>query len=105
VNRREVTGRDGAAHDGVPRDGARHGGGAEVRRLSQVLAGLEFPAAKWQIVIHAEDYGADAASRSQLWTLAPQTYPDLTAVFAALGLTPAGRRVRSGRPPGGRRTS
>jgi hypothetical protein len=102
VNGPEVARRDAAAHDGVrrgpARPGVRHGSGADAQRLAQVLAGLEFPAAKWQIVIHAEHYGADAASRGQLWTLVPQTYPDLASVFAALGITDPGGRVRR-RPP------
>lgn len=59
---------------------------ADVRRLSQVLAGIPFPAAKWQLIMHAEEYGADAASRAELWALPASTYPDLRSVLAALGL-------------------
>lgn len=63
---------------------------SDVRRLGQVLAGLPFPAAKWQLVVHAEDYGADVVTREQLWSLAPGVYADLGAVLAVLGLAPAG---------------
>jgi hypothetical protein len=63
---------------------AQHG--AAERRVSQVLAGVAFPAARWQLVMHAEEYGADAATRAQLWALRVRTYADLTAVLHAMGL-------------------
>ncbi len=59
---------------------------ADIARVSQVLAGMSFPAAKWQLIIHGEDYGADATTRSQLWGLPAGVYADLRAVHAALGL-------------------
>ena len=62
---------------------------ADVRRLSQVLAGIPFPAAKWQLIMHAEEYGADAASRAELWALPASSYPDLRSVLVALGLLDA----------------
>jgi hypothetical protein len=64
---------------------------ADVARLAQVLAGLPYPAAKWQIIAHADGYGADSVSAAQLWSLPVAVYADLTAVCAALGLLP-GRR-------------
>ena len=36
---------------------------ADMARIAHVLAGVTFPAAKWQLIMHAEDYGADATSR------------------------------------------
>lgn len=68
--------------------------GAATRRLGQVLAGAEFPAAKWQLVMHAEHYGADADTRSELWSLPPGTYGDLGDVLVALGLALPGPRRR-----------
>ncbi|HVL84461.1 MAG TPA: DUF2795 domain-containing protein [Pseudonocardia sp.] len=61
----------------------------DVQRLGQVLADLPFPAAKWQLVVFAEEYGADITTREQLWSLPPGSYADLGAVLAALGLAPA----------------
>lgn len=61
----------------------------DAQRISQVLAGLPFPAAKWQIVMQAEDYGADAATRAELWALPAHGYPDLSAVLVALGIVAA----------------
>lgn len=58
---------------------------ADLERFRHVLAGLTYPAAKWQLVIHAEDYGADAATRSELWTLPAGTYDSLREVLLALG--------------------
>jgi hypothetical protein len=49
-------------------------------RLSCVLDGLLFPAAKWQIVTHAEYYGADARSIAQLWAIPVRSYADVAAV-------------------------
>lgn len=59
---------------------------AVAARLGQVLAGLAFPAAKWQLIMYAEDYGADAESRVELWSLPAGSYADLHTVFAALGV-------------------
>ena len=35
-------------------------------RIEQVLLGLRFPAARWQIVTHADLYGADTLTRQLL---------------------------------------
>jgi hypothetical protein len=76
---------------------------ADAQRISQVLAGITFPAAKWQLIMHAEDYGADAATRAELWSLPAMTYADLPDVLAALGLVGAPRRPAGGhrRPTAG----
>lgn len=54
-----------------------------------MLSGLPFPAAKWQVITHAEAYGADAATRGDLWSLPVGSYPDLPAVLVGLGLAKA----------------
>jgi hypothetical protein len=60
---------------------------ADVVRLGSVLAGLSWPAAKAQIVVHAD--GADPVSTAQLWSLPPRTvYADLADVCQALGVLP-----------------
>jgi hypothetical protein len=63
----------------------------DLARIGQVLAGLTYPAAKWQIIAHADHYGADSLSAAQLWSLPVGTYPDLTAIGVALGLLPRPR--------------
>jgi hypothetical protein len=66
---------------------------ADMARIAHVLADVPFPAAKWQLIIHAEDYGADATSRADLWRLPAALYPDLAAVHVALGLVAAPPRA------------
>jgi hypothetical protein len=66
---------------------------AEALRISQVLAGLRYPAAKWQVLAEADHYGADVASRAQLWTLPAGTYADLSGVLGQLGLLEPGATV------------
>lgn len=61
----------------------------DLERIRCVLADLSFPAAKWQVITHAEAYGADSTTRSDLWSLPVGSYPDLPAVLAALGLAKA----------------
>jgi hypothetical protein len=65
---------------------------ADVQRIRYVLAGMEFPAAKWQLIMHAEEYGADADTRAGLWGLPTHTYDGVASVLAALGLTAAPSR-------------
>jgi hypothetical protein len=57
---------------------------SDVERLSQILTGTRYPAAKWQLIMQAEEYGADVATRAQLWALPSGTYRDLRAVLVAL---------------------
>ncbi|MHA6629605.1 DUF2795 domain-containing protein [Pseudonocardia sichuanensis] len=57
---------------------------SDVERLSQVLTGTRYPAAKWQLIMQAEEYGADVATRAQLWALPSGTYRDLRAVLVAM---------------------
>jgi hypothetical protein len=64
----------------------------DTERVSQVLAGMVFPAAKWQLVMQSEAYGADAATRAELWALPTGTYADLRSVLDAVA---AGRERAS----------
>lgn len=54
-------------------------------RLTTVLAGLAFPAVKWQIITHAEHYGADARTRRELWALPVLEYRTLSDVIGTVG--------------------
>ncbi|GAA3222759.1 hypothetical protein GCM10017691_09160 [Pseudonocardia petroleophila] len=78
----------------------RKGTPVDIQRIRHVLAGVTFPAAKWQLIIHAEDYGADASTRTDLWGLPAGTYDSVGAVVAALGFTaPPARREYRAAPP------
>jgi hypothetical protein len=73
------------------RTGSTHGGNghdarADAQRISQVLANLRYPAARWQVLAEADHYGADSTSRAQLWTLPTGVYDDLSDVLVELGL-------------------
>jgi hypothetical protein len=74
--------------------GNGHDARADAQRISQVLAGLRYPAARWQVLAEADHYGADSASRAQLWALPPGVYDDLSSVLVELGLL-----ARNGRRP------
>jgi hypothetical protein len=58
--------------------------GERVRRLSAVLADINFPAMKWEIVVHAEFVGADIRSRTELYHLPTRRYDDLASVISAI---------------------
>jgi hypothetical protein len=75
---------------------------ADADRMSQVLAGLVFPAAKWQLLMHAEDYGADACTRADLWALPVGEYADLGAVLATVQGTALPDRLPDGAGPASR---
>lgn len=64
--------------------------GADARRICPVLDGIAFPAANWQLIMYAEEYGADARSRCELWAMTDGQYPDLRSVLTALGLVNRG---------------
>jgi len=51
-----------------------------VAGLAVVLDGLALPAHRWEIVMHAEHYGADRSTRSMLASLPDGRYEDLPAV-------------------------
>lgn len=69
---------------------------AHAARIGCVLAGVIFPAARWQLITHAEHYGADAATVAELWAIPVGTYHRIDAVITAAR---TGRSARSGPPP------
>jgi Protein of unknown function (DUF2795) len=54
------------------------------QRLRHVLAGQQFPAERWQLIVGAEFYGADAQSRRELQTLPPKRYTSLAEVLSTI---------------------
>jgi hypothetical protein len=72
---------------------------ADVTRIGQVLDGVEFPAAKWQLIAHADHYGADAVTRTELWSMPVGVYPDLVSVLTAIGVLARPARSRAVTPP------
>lgn len=57
-------------------------------RLGIVLADVDFPATKWQLVIHAEFIGADIRTRIELSRLPTRSYPDLHSVISTVRSRP-----------------
>jgi hypothetical protein len=72
---------------------------ADVTRIGQVLDGVEFPAAKWQLIAHADHYGADAVTRAELWAMPVAVYPDLVSVLTAIGVPARSDPSRAVPPP------
>ncbi len=66
--------------------GVRRDPRVDAQRFDYVLEGLVFPAAKWQVIGHAEHYGADALTRAALWALPVGVYPNLPALLRTLGI-------------------
>jgi hypothetical protein len=58
-------------------------------RLRHVLAGQQFPADRWQLIVGAEFYGADAHTRQELYTLPPRRYASLAEVISTVASTAA----------------
>ena len=52
--------------------------------LSRVLAGLGFPAQRWQVLTEADFWGVTGRLRTQLAGLPEGTYPTLDAVVETL---------------------
>jgi hypothetical protein len=89
----------------VERRDGRRDHRADVERIGQVLDGLSFPAARWQVIAQADHYGSDSVTRAQLIGLPVRTYADLGAVLAALGLFVPDLRQRTAARTAGRRRS
>ena len=51
------------------------------QRVRHVLAGQQFPAERWQLIVGAELYGADAYTRQELHALPPRRYASLADVL------------------------
>jgi hypothetical protein len=54
------------------------------RRLGQVLAGQPFPAARWELIVGADLYGADALTMSKLHALPAVRLGSLADVLKAV---------------------
>jgi Protein of unknown function (DUF2795) len=54
------------------------------QRLRHVLAGQQFPAERWQLIVGAELYGADAQSRLELQALPPKRYTSFAEVLSTI---------------------
>ncbi|MCW0212095.1 MAG: DUF2795 domain-containing protein [Pseudonocardia sp.] len=68
-------------------------------RIGQVLSGVAYPAAKWQLLAHADHYGADSVTRTELWALPARVYPDLVSVLTTIGVLAPPARSRPAPPP------
>jgi hypothetical protein len=56
----------------------------EIFGLREVLVGLAFPAARWQLVMHAQHWGAAPRWVDELIQLPAQQYEDLYDVVRAM---------------------
>ena len=65
------------------------------QRLRYVLAGLSFPAQRWQVIAEAEHYGADARTRSELRALPEARFETFAALLWALERATATTRAAS----------
>lgn len=54
------------------------------QRLRPVLAGLSFPAQRWQVIAEAEHYGADARTRQELHVLPDARFESYASLLWAL---------------------
>jgi hypothetical protein len=67
--------------------------------IQQVLAGLAFPAERWQVIAQAQYYGAGPAYSTELAQLPARTYQSLREVAIALGRLRRARLARTGATP------
>jgi len=54
------------------------------QRLRHVLAGLSSPARRWEVIVEAEHYGADARTRQELRALPDAQFESYPALLWAL---------------------
>ena len=54
------------------------------KRLQQVLAAQEFPAERWELIVVADLYGADALTKSELHALPAVRFRSLADVLHAV---------------------
>src|SRR5690349_24961947 len=54
------------------------------QRLQQVLAGQRFPAERWELIVVADFYGADALTKSELHALPAVRFRSLADVLHAV---------------------
>jgi hypothetical protein len=60
--------------------------------LVSILAGLRFPADRWQVLAHVDHFGVDPGTRHLFWSLPERTYPSAGSVLTALGARPTADR-------------
>ncbi|OLM18993.1 MULTISPECIES: hypothetical protein [unclassified Pseudonocardia] len=66
--------------------------------LRRVLAGLQWPACRWQVIAEAEAWGVSGVLRNQLAPLPDGRYPSLESILEMLAAVARGR-LRTGPPP------
>jgi hypothetical protein len=71
----------------------------DIARFDQALAGLRYPAQKWQLIAHARQGSAagaraDARTIHQLWTLPTGLYAGFAQVLAGAARTARGHPAR-----------
>jgi hypothetical protein len=71
--------------------------------ILQVLAGLEFPAQRWQVIAQAQYYGAGTAYTGELTRLPVRTYQSLREVAVELSKVRCGGLTRARTAPTSRR--
>jgi hypothetical protein len=71
--------------------------------ILQVLAGLEFPAQRWQVIAQAQYYGAGTAYTGELTRLPVRTYQSLREVAVELSKVRRGGLIRARTAPTSRR--
>ena len=54
------------------------------KRLQQVLAGQQFPAERWELIVGADLYGADALTKADLHALPAVRFRSLADVLHAV---------------------
>lgn len=54
------------------------------QRLQQVLAGQRFPAERWELIVGADHYGADALTKAELHSLPAVRFRSLADVLHAV---------------------
>lgn len=67
--------------------------------LTRVLAGMRWPASRWQVLAEAEAWGVSGVVRAQLVPLPDGRYPSLEAVLEVLAAVARGRTRRAVPPP------
>jgi hypothetical protein len=80
----------------------------DVERLEHALAGLTYPAQKWQLIAHATHdrpaghHRTDRRTIEQLWALPAGRYVNLAQVLLGAARTARGHPLRTGAVPTGR---
>ena len=70
-------------------------------RLQQVLAGQQFPAERWELIVVADLYGADALTKSELHALPAVRFRSLADVLHAVERVRKDALEREQSPPVG----